>query len=217
MPGPQDEFVARFRRWIIAKLKESSWVVFQGEELERVAERLGLRSELLREAQESLAEDCRREGREVVRLGQPHAKARGGRTFYDIVLPKRVHEDWQAYCRIRDLPESVLLRSLIHRVLVFPPAEERRCDKGWVYRNEHLPICMDRPEGGGRYITSVAAEITPGAKQALARRSRKLGIQPSAIVRQSIVDMLEGRITEIAIIGTVAGMWDDPDRYWNEV
>jgi hypothetical protein len=217
MPGPQDEFVARFRRWIIAKLKESSWVVYHGEDLERVAERLGLRPELLREAQESLAEDCRREGREPVRLGKPNAKARGGRAFVDIVLPKRVHEDWQAYCATRELAASVLLRSLIHRALVFPPPAQRRCDRGWIYRGKYMPVCLERPEGGGRYVTSIAADVTPGAKLALARRSRKLGVMPSAIVREAIVDLLEGRTKQLAIIGSVGGMWDDPDRYWSEV
>jgi hypothetical protein len=211
----QGESVARFRRWLIEKLVESCWVITRDEELETTAERLGLRPEILREAQAVLTKRCEQDGRSARKLGSSKAKERrGSRSFMQVVLPKKVHEDWKRYCQVRDLGESTLLRSLIHRTLTFPADGDGANRGGRVYRGERLKLCTDRREDGrGQYLTYVMAEITPGAKEALRRRSRKLGVNPSAIVRESIVELLEGRVRELRIINEVSGMWDDPDRY----
>jgi hypothetical protein len=112
----------------------------------------------------------------------------------------------------------VLLRSLVHRLLTLPEPPSHLRDKRWVYRGQQLRLCTERGgTGRGRFVTSITAEVTPGAKQALVRRSRALGVRPTSLVRGAIIDLLEGRTKQLVIVGTVGDMWDDPDRYWREM
>jgi len=214
-PGPDPKGHAQFRSWLIEKLKETSWSTFVDEEVEGLSQRLGVRVEVLREAQRSLNADYERAGRVPSRIGRPGAAVRsGGRQFFELLLPREVHEDWCAYCQTRQLTHAVLLRSLIHRLLSYPPSGERLSRRAWIYRGRRLKTCTERRGRTSRYLTSIATEITPGAKQALVRRAHRLATDPSTLVREAVVELLEGRCGRLAIIGTPLGMWDDPDRYF---
>jgi len=220
MPRSDDKFVAQFRRWIVTKLKESTWWQFQGESRDAVAKRLGLRPELLLEAQLSLERDCRRDGRAPVRLGTSNMSPLGQwgtEHRVEIVLPRLVYEEWEAYCQTRQVASGVLLRSLIHRMLMLRELPEVSRGKDWVLRGQRLAICLDRKGGNGAYVTRLVAKITAGAKQALLRRARKCGISVSALIRGCIVELLEGRVPKLVLVGSIREMWDDPNRYWTEV
>lgn len=205
--------IADFRRWIIERLKESQWVSYQDEDLEAESKRLGLRPELLREAQTSLAEDCRRQGRQPMRLGKQRMRAERGRARFEIVLPRVVHEDWRIYCESRELTSAVLLRSLIHGLL---SRVEQPSWLGpyWHYRGQKQAICLERRGQRGKYLTVLCTDITRGASHALVRRANNSNVLPSALVRGAILDLLEGRTTELTILVLPGEMWDDADRYY---
>jgi hypothetical protein len=209
---------ARFRGWIIERLKETRWLGFIGDDWESVSKRLGVRPEILVEAQRSLDEEYRELGRHPKPLGQDHLLRRmGPRCRCEILLPWEVYEDWLAYCRARQLSKSVLLRSVIHRMLSVP-TQPGHVGKGWIYRGQALKACCKRNIGRGgkrgRLMTSISTELTHGAHEALVRRARKSGVPCAGLLRGAVLDLLEGRTKQLVVMSRVDELWDDPTRYW---
>jgi len=197
---------------VVDRLKESRWVVYRDEALEQIAVRLGVRAELLQEAQRELDEEARRDGALPTRLGTGSGRY-DDLPALEIVLPKVVFRDWAQYCASRDLPHAVVLRSLVHRLLS-SPKQPSWVDGKWRYRGKYYSICQERHHGRGRFVTAVACKVSHGAHRALALRARHHRHRPSALMRGAIIDLLEGRAGTFQLCSQVNEMWDDPQRYW---
>lgn len=213
VPASQPQ-VSKFREWLVDRVKESGWVGYSGEDDEQLSSRLGVRPEVLVEARNSLADEYRREGREPLDVGTRRRRQFPAQPRYEVVLPKVVHKDWLVYCRARQLDESTVLRSIVH-YLLSRPQNPGPITYRWWYRGRCYRVCKER--GGrkktGKFITSVEARITNGARAALTRRARSLNVHPSALVRAVMMDLLEGRLKSLPVVN-IDQMWDDPNRYW---
>lgn len=216
MATKDQNHIALFRRWAKDRLKESVWVTYSGESLEKVSARLGLRPELLREAQKELSEERRAAGREPAKLGsRPTARVHAILPRVDLVMPPAVDRDWRTYCRARRMSRAVVLRSLVHKLLS-SPRQPSYIGPHWLYRGKIEKVVYARggKKGKGRYLHATASPVTHGAHRALHLRARNNNVDPTTLVRGMVLDLLEGRIRELPICGQVREMWDDPKRYW---
>jgi len=209
---------AQFRKWLIAKLKQSRWGNYRGESIETLAERLGLHPSVLVDAQAELNDDRKAAGRLPTTLGAPHRRPitrAVAMAEIDLPFAEPVYRDWAEYCRLRDLTESVLLRSLI-AVLLLGPSNPRWVGRTWLYHGHVLKL-----EGYGRCMEEhrkwpwcVQTEIPHGAMRALTMRATALGTTATAMARGMVLELLEGRLTQLFIVPTPTQMWDDENRYW---
>jgi len=206
------EPVAKFRRWLVERLADSSWATVKGESLEELAERLWVHPDALRAAQEMLELRAKKNGRLPTRIDGKYDRPRQVELT---TLPREVYDDWKAYCKARDLTTDVLLRSLVHHLLSRPA--QPSVLSVWIYKGKRLKPCRDRNGATGRWSTSIVSRISHGAHQALVRRARNANVHMTAIVRGGIIDLLEGRIKQLHIIAHPRDMWGDPARYWTEV
>lgn len=202
------EPVAKFRRWLVERLADSSWAAVKGESLEELAERLWVHPDALRAAQEMLNLRAKNHGKMPARVDCKYDRPRQ----VDVLLPREVHDDWKAYCKARDLTTDVLLRSLVHHVMSRPPPSE--FPSFCIYKGKRLKLCRDRNGTTGRFSTSLASRISPGAHQALVRRARNRSMSIAAIMRAAVIELLEGRIKKLHIVAYPRDMWGDPARYW---
>jgi len=214
-PPASKAHVAKFRSWLVDRVKESGWVAYAGEDLESISQRLGIRPEIITEARNVLADEYRKSGKLPWDV-RPRNKLDPVRSRYEIVLPKVVHEDWKKYCESRELTQAAMLRSLIHYVLCRPDSPTWLSDH-WRYHGRVHRICNVRggKHGKGRFITSVQTDLTPGANEALKMRARDASVEASGLVRGAIIDLLEGRIKKLPVVHS-RQMWDDPARYWRK-
>lgn len=204
--------VAKFRRWIVKRLKETNWVHFQDDSIEDVSRRLGLRPELLLEAKHSFEEEARRRGLEPQRTGLAALSESRRAARCEVVLPVEVFRDWEAHVQARGWHGTLMLRSLVHKMLLsskLPAVVTRTC----IYRGKFVPLRTQRNNGKGHYSTVVECDLSDGAHQALWDRARKANVSVSALLRGAILDLLEGRTTKVVPIYTRMQMWNDPLRY----
>jgi hypothetical protein len=207
-----DEGSSRFRRWLVTKVKRSRWVTYNADTVELVARRIGVQPDVIKQAQDELAAERNAEGKAPVVLGTGRVKRRKRRQI-DIDMPKAVHEDWLVYCRTRDMPGSVVIRSLV-QTLLSGPDNPSWIGRQWRYRGRTL-----RLEGYKQYIRSgwpynVKTDVSEGAARALTIRARLLGCTLAALVRGAVIDLLEGRTKRLNIVTSPDAMWDDEGRYW---
>src|SRR5258706_12477403 len=114
-----DEGESRFRRWLVDKVKRARWVTYTADTVDAVARRIGVQADVITQAQRELSEERRAEGKVLSVLGTGRTQRRKKRQV-DIDMPKDVHHDWLLYCKTRDLPGSVVIRSLIQTLLSGP-------------------------------------------------------------------------------------------------
>lgn len=208
----RDEGESRFRRWLLDKVKRSRWVTHNADTVESVARRIGVQPDVIVQAQRELADERKAEGKIPMVLGTGRTR-RLKRRQIDVDMPKAVHEDWLLYCQTRDLPGSVVIRSVIHTLLSGPDNPSwigRQCR----YRGKMLPL-----EGYGQFVKrgwpyNVKTDVSEGASRALAVRARNLGCTLTALVRGAVIDLLEGRTKRLNIVNSPDAMWDDETRYW---
>lgn len=207
-----DEGESRFRRWLIDKLKRSRWVTYSTDTTESVAKRIGVQPDVIVQAQRELAAERQAEGKAPMRLGTGRTK-RGRRRQIDVDMPKEVHEDWILYCRTRDLPGSVVIRSLIH-TLLSGPDNPTWISRRWRYRGRLLRLVGYKEYVNRGWPYNVKTDVSEGAARALAVRARGLGCTLAALVRGAVIDLLEGRTKRLNIVSSSDAMWDDETRYW---
>ena len=208
----RDEGESRFRRWLIDKVKRSRWVTYTTDTVESVARRVGVQTEVILQAQRELAEERRAEGKAPVVLGTGRVR-KGKRRQIDVDMPKDVHHDWLLYCKTRDMPGSVVIRSLIH-TLLSGPENPSWIGRTWRYRGRTLRLTgyKDYIKRGWPY--NVKTDVSEGAVRALMLRARDIGCTPTAVVRGAVIDLLEGRTKRLNIVTSADAMWDDETRYW---
>ena len=215
MPGPkpQDEGHARFRRWLIDKLKRSRWVSYSTDSLEAVARRVGVQPDVLVQAQAELTAERRSDGKKAIVLGTGRAW-HGRRKQIDLDLPKAVNDDWLAYCRARDLSGSVVLRSIIH-TLLSGPENPTWTGRTWWYRGKmHRLSNYKVVAAKGWWPYNAKTDVTPGAARALTLRAERIGCTYTGLVRGAIIDLLEGRTKRLNVVTVASAMWEDENRYW---
>src|SRR5262249_47472285 len=134
----RDEGESRFRRWLLDKVKRSRWVRYNADTVESVAQRIGVQPDVIVQAQRELAAERKADGKMPLVLGTGRTK-RSKRRQIDVDMPKAVHEDWLLYCRTRDLPGSVVIRSVIH-TLLSGPDNPSWIGRQWRYRGGTLRL-----------------------------------------------------------------------------
>jgi hypothetical protein len=207
----QDE--SRFRQWLKEKIKRSRWVTRTTDNVETVARRLGVQASVLVEAQRELTEERQAQGRQPAALGN-RSKRSAKRQIIEVEMPEAVFGDWQEYCRQRDMVPSVLLRSLVH-TLLSGPENPMWVGRTWVYRGKRLVLDGYKEQMKLKgWPWSVKSQITHGAMRALTIRADLLGCTPTALMRGSVIDLLEGRTKRLNVTPGVSSMWDDENRYW---
>jgi len=208
----RDEGESRFRRWLIDKVKRSRWVTYNADTVEVVALRIGVQPYVITQAQRELADERTAAGKLPMVLGTGRTQRRKRRQI-DVDMPKTVHEDWLAYCKTRDLPGSVVIRSLV-QTLLSGPDNPSWIGRSWRYRGRMLTLT-----GSKQFLTrgwpyNVKTDVSEGAARALAVRATNLGCTPTALVRGAVIDLLEGRTKRLNIVNSPDAMWDDETRYW---
>jgi hypothetical protein len=210
-PPAQDH--ARFRAWLIEKVKRSRWVTRQGDSVEVVARRIGVQPDVLVQAQAELSEERRRGGKRPVLIGTGRILP-GRRKQIDLDLPKVVNDDWLAYCHARDMSGSVVLRSIIH-TLLSGPENPTWTGRTWWYRGKtHRLSNYAEVAARGWWPYNAKTDVSPGAGRALMLRAQRLGCTYTGLVRGAIIDLLEGRTKRLIVVAGAAAMWEDESRYW---
>lgn len=214
MTAPRED-VARFRRWLIHKLKRSRWAARRDESVEQTAKRIGVQPDVLREAQAELDAERQAEGKQPLILGTGRVR-RGPRKQVFVDMPQSIFEDYRQYCAIRGLPGAVVLRSVVH-TLLSGPENPRWTGRGWFYRGQ--PVRMGNyaevaAAHGGAWPWNVKADVSDGAYRALIQRAEHLGCTYTALLRGALIELLEGRLTRLLIVTSSASMWADETRYW---
>jgi len=212
-PPPKEEDHARFRRWLIEKVKRSRWVTYPTDSLEAVARRVGVQPDVLVQAQAELSAERRSAGQRAVVLGTGKT-VHGRRKQIDLDLPKALNDDWLAYCRARDLSSSVVLRSIIH-TLLSGPENPGWTGRSWWYRGKtHRLSNFKEVAAKGWWPYNAKTDVTPGAFRALVLRAQRLRCTYTGLVRGAIIDLLEGRTKRLNVVTVASEMWEDENRYW---
>jgi hypothetical protein len=199
-----------FRRWLVDKVKRSRWVTYASDDVETVAQRIGVQPDVLRQAQSELEAERQADGRPALVLGSSRLRPRK-QPQLGVDMPKEVFEDWQLYCKTRDLPGGVIVRSLIH-TLLSGPENPTWIGRRWRYRGRTLKLTGYKYAVGWPY--KVKTKLSFGASRALALRAQSIGCNVAALIRGAVIDLLEGRTKRLNIITSADAMWEDENRYW---
>lgn len=211
---PEARDAATFRAWLIEKVKRSRWVTYKDDDLARLANRLGVQESVLVEAQRQLSASRKEQGLKDVTLGSRHARD-ATRTLVTLDMPESVHQDWVAYCSLRDLEQAVVLRSLVHTMLS-GPENPTWIGRGWVYRGtRRLLSGYDKiTETGRGWPWGASTSVTHGVVRALTVRADRCNSSKTALIRGAVIDLLEGRTTRLLMMTSPSGMWEDENKYW---
>ena len=205
MPAvPRDQDESRFRDWLVHRVKHSRWTARNCPDLDAVAWRIGVQADVLVDAQAALDAEQRAAGRTPVQIGKRLQVQK--QTGFSIDLPPIVYEDLRAYCKLRQLAITVVMRSLITKLLT-GTAQPQWLGRGWYYKGNHYPAARQ----GERH--PVRADVTSGATEALGRRAVVCGVSVSALLRGMVIDLLEGRISRMVIVNSLTQMPDDASKY----
>ena len=204
----------RFKRWLIDKLKISRWPYKQSLPLAELSQKLGVREEVLVQAQRELDDLRLSQGLPLTKLGQPLVKS--GKTpveaRVEMPIPREIHEEWSAYAEARGLSRAALLRSVLHHFLSQPGKPHHPLVQGWIYRDRELPLIY-RYAKESQWPYWLRTTVTEGASDALTLRAQAIGCPEFALVRAIVLDTLVGYLKDFKFLTGRAGMWDDPERY----
>jgi len=197
---------SRFRRWLIDRLKETSFAVYKGELVVDVARRLGVSVDVLKMAQAEKTTELQQMGRTPTNLG-----GRGHERGYALMLrcPPEARKEIHELARRMGARSSELIRG-VTQTLLSGPDNPQWLGRHWIWHGKHILL---RPVEGKGWPWFVDVYISRGAAAALQRRAERLGTNKTALIRSATVDFLEGRMTGIQLLPT-AEMWNDPNRYW---
>lgn len=204
----------RFKRWLIDKLKISRWPYKLDLPLSELSQKLGVREEVLVQAQRELDDLRLSQGLPLAKLGHPLIKFGKSRVEarVEMPIPREIHEEWGAYAEARGLSRSALLRSVLHHFLSRPGPPHHPLVKAWIYRDKQLSLIY-RHADEKQWPYWVRTSITEGASDALTLRAQSLGSSEFALVRAIMLDTLVGQLKDFKFLTGRTGMWDDPERY----
>lgn len=200
------EEYALFRGWLVDRIKDTQWVVFNDEELEDEARRLGVQPDVLIDAQKQLDADREKAALPKTRIGMPRFSH--GQVF-DVVVPQQMKIDFEERARSRGLATNCLARSIIHWMLLgswVPSYYGSSC----MYGGEVVKMTVS-PKN--KWPWCIRTKITRGAATALKKRADFLKTSGRSLVRGAFIDYLDYRI-DVPVVPTIKLMFSDPDKYW---
>ena len=210
-----DEDATAFRRWLVQKVKGSSWSTRHEYTLEKRAHRLGIHPDILEQAQAELDAESGAAGVVAVDVGTGDTHAAQLMKMLTVEMPKPVFEDWGVYCNESPLTPTTIVRSVVHTLLLGSD-KPGWVGKGWIYRGQSLKM-----EGYKYYRDNTKpwpyrarCSVPHGAMDAVKRRARLYGARPTGLLRGAMIELLEGRTQRLVVAHSMNCMFDDPDRYW---
>jgi hypothetical protein len=193
-----------FRAWLVRQLKVARWSSIPGESRQELADRLGVRADVLAQAARERAQKLKQQGKVARQLGS-RSVVLDALITVDVPMPPAVHKAWVAWCDSYRVTQSLLLRSLIHHFLL---AGRRPMKIGptWLYGG-----VVHKTKATGRHHAKT--RITRAAQLALDDYANRWMVTATGIVRGIIADALEGRGPKRLQVVTVAELWGDAAKY----
>lgn len=199
-----------FRAWLIERLATSRWPIYRDDTDERIAARIGVTVDVLREARELVRAREKKPDRRDARLGMPRAQP-FARFHIFVEPPEAIYLDWAAQRRHRDQTNACLLRSVVHHVLrlkVQPDWVTGRRRDAWFYKGEWLGQKNIRA-----HSYRIKTYVTEPCGRALTERARATHVTASAIVRWGVCAFLEGKFRKFQIVTSLDSLYNDAERY----
>lgn len=189
-------------------MKLSRFPRIQGEDDEALSRRLGVRVEVLREAQAELDQ-------ETVDKGLRPATV-GGRSIeifdYLVKVPEPVFEALRELSNARQSEHTIaqvtptaLMRSLIVRVLEHPE-EPKVIHRVWKVWGQRYP----NTERKGRHV---CISVSRGAMNVFDEIAREKDATRAALMRSIVIDFLEDRVAKLKLVLSATDMLNDPTVY----
>jgi hypothetical protein len=197
----------RFRRWLIDRLKETSYSIRSGETLETLAKRLGVRTEILRTAQAEKAQELLAMGRSPALALS--SRARGRDVQLTVHCPKNVYDAIRARAEDMGMTPAEIIRAITN-TLLSGPDNPYILHRSWLYQGVRQTV---GPQNGKKWRLYFDVAMSVGAHVALKERAKRLETTKTALVRGAITDYLEGRMSGVNFT-PVTMMWQNPKRYW---
>lgn len=191
-----------FRDWLVRQLVATRWP--QEPATADLARELGVSYSVLEEAFELRGKLTSERGK----TRPYHGGVRIDHALVRIYMPRVVHKDWLAYRGILHISNGALFRSLVHHFLL-DPQRPTTTSPAWHYRGAVYHIT---PKNGQSNKLNICTRITRGAEAALDHHALGWDVSPSALLRGLTIDLLEGRVKRMKIIG-YRELWGDPARY----
>ncbi len=202
------ERVYSFRSWLLERLLGTKWATLpaRDDEIDALAERLGVQPELLLEARAEAKIQKSKNGLRIA-AARPDESGRFKRYYqFHLFMPPPVHKAWLEECAYRELRGPVLLRALIQEYLMGDT--EPTPLSFWYWKGKRYQ--MGKAEQRSPFLER--ATITQGANRALKRRAMAIGTTPTAIARALIIEALSGEHRAVKLIEH-SMMFDDERRY----
>lgn len=203
-----------FRRWLVRKLAETSWVYTQDAQrsIEDIALDLGVHYTVLLEAKRLLLVKANRAtavaGLEPIKMRHDGQRSVVHRQYkVHVVTPPRIKEAWDTLRDLGGYNDSVLLRSIIHYALL-RPEQPRWLGRGWPFEGK-VHRCAGWRENASKdsWPWFVETRISMGAHSALRRRALASRITLRGYVRGIVLELLNGRIQAFDTITEVSQMF----------
>lgn len=195
-----------FRRWLINRIKETRFSLLRAADAEQLALGMGVQAEVLREAQDEKAAELAQHGRHFAHTEKKKQwSTKRSHRQLSLWCPRHIRQDIEERAQRMEGTPSELVRSIV-QTLLSGPDNPVFVLPHWLYRGQISQ--WDRRE---RHDVRVL--LSNGAYAALRQRAQRLNVSPLALVRASVVDYLEGRMSAAYFVSS-GEMWEDPSRYW---
>ncbi len=198
----------RFRRWLIERIADTSWLWLSKATNKELAEMLGVHVDVLVDARRFMdsIEKARTEetGLTRARIGM------GGRPKtvdyvrnIAVLTPINVFEDWQKVIEFRGTSTRTILRSLTHYFLLHPEYKSPR--EGWIYKGHRL-YCSRIPME--QWPWRLTCKVPNTIRELLLKRSRAMRVPMSTVFRNLVLDYMEDKIQGLEMVTSMEQLWE---------
>jgi hypothetical protein len=193
-----------FRAWLIKQLTLTRWSLPSTLTDAEAAARLGVRTDVLREANALRAAELKRRGHGGIARGKRRYTG-SDYAVLDLRAPGPIHKIWLETCAVLGLAQSTIFRSLVHHFLL-APARPAHTAKTWVIRGRIYRLKAQHD------VPSLKTRVPKGLQIALDAHAEIFRVPLSGLLRGIVTEFLEGRTQRLKIV-TYEELWGDPDRY----
>jgi hypothetical protein len=208
-PAASSNPKVEFREWLVRRVMDMAFQVHPDESVDTLTKRLGIRPDVLVEAQKRKLEELRSLGRQGKNIGA-RRRVIDGRAAIFMNIGKPIHEDLMELCRLRKIDLANMVRAALNTLLLGPRNPRNILIKGCWYKGERCKVEHSKKK---RWPYVVYTTVSHGAKIALQRRADALGTTVTALIRCQLVDLLEGHVPKLYYVNP-GSMFGDPDKYW---
>lgn len=213
-PKHQQAQLVTFRRWLVERVAETAWVFNSTMNNQQLAQRLGVQTDVLVDARRFLDAFYRQRtevlGMHPVRLnGQNHLRTVtvSRKAVFQLRAPQYLFGLWCRYAEERHLSRTDLLRSLIH--LYLSQKDYPLTSQDWTYKGTRYEVWDSK----NRWPWMIQCMLPYEVKTLFSVRAKLMGIAMSSIARSMVLDLLEGKITDLKLITNPTQFWS-MDRYF---